>query len=147
MASVAIVVTLLVGVSGAIAALGDTLFPDDNLRAAITADFSTSAPLLVQIRKVHPFLATAAAFLLLGMRQVVQSRRAHLPGVTRWGTVLRFSVLGQMVCGLVNVMLLAPVWLQLVHLALADLVWISLVLFIASASTDSSPGSFATAAA
>jgi heme A synthase len=34
----------------------------------------------------------------------------------------------QLILGLLNVTLLAPVWLQMVHLLVADLVWISLVL-------------------
>lgn len=139
MASVAIVATLLVGVSGSIAALGDTLFPADSLGTALAADLSPTAHLFVRLRVAHPFIATGAAFLLLGMRHVVQGRRDHLPGVSRWGTVLRYGVLTQMACGLVNVMLLAPVWLQLVHLLLADVVWISLILFIASAAAAPSP--------
>ena len=35
----------------------------------------------------------------------------------------------QLVAGVVNVMLLAPVWMQLFHLLLADALWIVLVLF------------------
>ena len=34
----------------------------------------------------------------------------------------------QLVAGVVNVMLLAPVWMQLLHLLLADALWITLVL-------------------
>ena len=39
----------------------------------------------------------------------------------------------QTLLGVLNVALLAPVWLQLVHLLLADLLWISLVLLGATA--------------
>ena len=42
-------------------------------------------------------------------------------------------VLLQLAAGGVNVALLAPVWMQVVHLLLADLVWIVLVLFAARA--------------
>jgi heme A synthase len=35
----------------------------------------------------------------------------------------------QTACGLLNVLLLAPIWMQIVHLLLADAVWIALVLF------------------
>jgi heme A synthase len=38
----------------------------------------------------------------------------------------------QLFAGLINVILLAPVWLQLVHLLLADAVWIGLILFAAT---------------
>ena len=42
------------------------------------------------------------------------------------------GVLGvQMLAGGANVLLLAPVWLQLVHLLLADILWVLLVLLVA----------------
>jgi heme A synthase len=34
----------------------------------------------------------------------------------------------QLVAGFVNVLLLAPVWMQIVHLLLADTLWITYVL-------------------
>ena len=37
--------------------------------------------------------------------------------------------LTQMGLGLLNLGLLAPIWMQLIHLLVADLVWITLVLF------------------
>jgi len=42
-------------------------------------------------------------------------------------------VLAQMAAGILNVWLLAPIFMQLVHLLLADSVWISLVLLTATA--------------
>jgi heme A synthase len=44
--------------------------------------------------------------------------------------------IAQLVAGPLNVALLAPVWLQLVHLLLADLVWISLVLLTANVAVE-----------
>jgi heme A synthase len=38
--------------------------------------------------------------------------------------------------GLTSVLLLAPVWMQLVHLLSADLVWIAFVLLAIDRSTD-----------
>ena len=48
----------------------------------------------------------------------------------------------QLVAGFVNVILLAPVWMQVVHLLLADLVWIVAVLTCAAslAAWSASPG-------
>ena len=45
----------------------------------------------------------------------------------------------QCVAGALNVALLAPVWMQIVHLLLADLVWINLVLLGAAAFAVSPP--------
>ena len=38
----------------------------------------------------------------------------------------------QLLAGVANVLLLAPIWLQLVHLLLADLLWVTLVLLVAA---------------
>jgi heme a synthase len=124
---------LLVGVSGAIAALGDTLFPAENLGTALAADLSPTAHILVRLRIAHPFLAVGGAFVVLATRYLIQSRSEHLPGVARWGKVVRLSIFAQMALGVTNVMLLAPIPLQIAHLLLADVVWIALVLFLASA--------------
>src|SRR5262245_39640093 len=60
--------TLFVGVSGAVAALGDTLFPSRDLAAGLTADLSPATHLLARLRVVHPFAAIALVLLLLGTR-------------------------------------------------------------------------------
>jgi heme A synthase len=47
-------------------------------------------------------------------------------------------VIAQVALGLLNVILLAPVWLQLTHLLVADAIWIGVVLLGASALTERS---------
>lgn len=125
--------TILVGMSGAVAALGDTLFPAENLASAIAADLSPAAHVFVRLRVLHPFIAVAVAFLILAMRFVLAARREDDAEVQRWGTVLRSLVVIQMAAGLANLVLMAPVWMQLVHLLLADLLWMALTIFIANA--------------
>ncbi|MEM6791253.1 MAG: COX15/CtaA family protein [Myxococcota bacterium] len=133
LAGVVLASIILTGLSGSVAALGDTLFPAESLGTALAADLSPTAHFLVRLRVAHPFIAVGAAFLTLGYRAFLQDRSEGRPGVARWGLWVRVTVLSQLGLGLVNVMLLAPVWLQLVHLFLADVLWISLVLFIAHA--------------
>jgi heme A synthase len=125
-----LVAVMLVGVSGAIAALGDTLFPAASLAEGLRQDVSPAVHLFVRLRVLHPFLAIAGGFWLLSYatsRPVMGSDR-----VTRklgwWVAVL---VLVQIAAGVVNLLLLAPVWMQIVHLLLADLLWITLVLLCA----------------
>jgi len=126
----AAVALLLVGTSGAIAALGDTLYPATSLLGGIQAELSSTASLLVRLRLAHPVLALA------GAAAVAYAALPALrdPGDTPAGRAARALaglMLVQLVAGLVNVALLAPIWLQLVHLLLADLVWIALVLLAA----------------
>jgi cytochrome c oxidase assembly protein subunit 15 len=114
--------TIVVGVSGSLAALGDTLFPASSLRAAVEQDLSSSSPLLLRLRGVHPVSAVIAGALVIWL--VIQARRR---GSGRLGRVV-VALLGvQFVLGVLDVVLLAPVWMQIVHLLAADLYWVALV--------------------
>ncbi|HYN86202.1 MAG TPA: COX15/CtaA family protein [Pyrinomonadaceae bacterium] len=123
---------LLLAVSGAVAALGDTLNPAASLAEGLRQDFSPTASALVRLRLLHPTLAAAVGILLLFTASHASAAR---PGawVKRLSLALAALVVAQVAVGLANVALLAPIWLQLVHLLLADLMWLSLVLLAASA--------------
>jgi len=118
---------LLVGVSGSIAALGDTLFPARSLTAALAADLSASSHLLIRLRVLHPALAIATTVLLVVVGPML-GRRAGNDQARRYGRLVGLVAAVQVVVGVLNVLLLAPVWMQLVHLLVADLLWIALVL-------------------
>lgn len=121
---------LLTGVTGAIAALGDTLFPATSFAAGLRDELAGEAHLLLRLRLLHPFAAIAAGAVLLGAaRSAVKARPEER--VRRAAIALAALVAIEIVVGVVNVLLLAPVWLQLVHLLLADLAWIALVLLAA----------------
>jgi len=108
---------ILVGAAGAITALGDTLFPLEGL-GGFEAD--PTGGFLVRLRWVHPILAVITAAYL-----VYLSRTLRVP---EWmGSGLRALVVVQIGAGLLNVALLAPVWMQLVHLLVADALWIGFV--------------------
>ncbi|MCL4837783.1 MAG: COX15/CtaA family protein [Thermoanaerobaculia bacterium] len=125
--------TILIGASGAVAALGDTLFPPETLGGALRDDLSPTAHLLVQLRIWHPLIALLGSG-LLWLAAARLPRLAPEPArAARWGRSLLVLVVVQLVVGAVNVALLAPVWLQVVHLLLADLLWLSLVWLAAEA--------------
>lgn len=119
---------LFVGVTGAIAALGDTLFPARSLAEGLAQDFSASAHMFLRLRTIHPFAAGAFAVYVLVVTGALSAARPS-PRLSRRATWLTVGVLAQVAAGLVNLLLLAPVSLQLLHLLLADGVWIALVLF------------------
>jgi cytochrome c oxidase assembly protein subunit 15 len=114
---------LMVGFTGAIAALGDTLFPAGSLTAGLAADLDPRSHFLLRLRALHPVFAVLTAGYLVALaarwRQGQTSKAAN-------GVILVVCV--QICAGFLNLGLLAPVWLQLVHLLLADLVWIATVL-------------------
>jgi heme A synthase len=137
---------LILGMSGAVTALGDTLFPAASLAEGLRRDFSPGAHFLLRLRVVHPVLAVAVGLGLAAAAAAVARRRAT-PEVRRWAR--RFAALyaAQIVLGFVNLALAAPVALQLVHLVLADLVWIAWVLLAGAALSGSpshppAPGAF-----
>jgi len=122
-----LVATLIVGVTGSLAALGDTLFPATSLRAAFAEDFSSTSSWLIRIRWVHPAISlVAGAFLLWlvyhGARTVIH-RRLSL--------TLAVLLLVQYALGLADLTLLTPTSMQLLHLLGADLFWIALVVLSA----------------
>ncbi len=118
--------TLIVGVTGSLAALGDTLFPAQTLAAALVQDLAPHTNWLIRVRILHPLSAMVAAAFIgwLVLRAVtvteVKSQRPLALGII---VLLGF----QIVLGLADVALLAPVWLQVLHLLGADLLWISMV--------------------
>ncbi len=122
---IALAAVVAVAATGALAALGDTLFPSRTLREGWAQDFSPTAPWLLRLRVLHPFLAVVSATLVLGAASAVRSAR---PSARRYADFATAFVVVQFCVGLLNLQLLAPVWMQLVHLGLAEGVWIALVL-------------------
>jgi heme A synthase len=144
--AVPLLALLFVGASGAVTALGDTLFPSASLAAGLAQDFSPNAHLFVRLRAVHPLLAATTAALTLGALGVVRALR---PGAAVRGlaNVATAFVLAQVALGIFDVMALAPLGAQLGHLALADGVWIALVLVAAAALGEAPTPAAAPAAA
>src|SRR5262249_37263267 len=114
---------LALGVTGAIAALGDTLFPARTLAEGFRQAAGAGAHVLLRLRVLHPLLAVGVGTLLLATAAAASLLRPGRP-VRRGGIALASLVVLQLLVGLLNLALLAPVWMQLVHLLLADAVWI-----------------------
>lgn len=120
----ALPVALVLSVTGAIAALGDTLYP-----AGVAAPEGPT-PMLLQLRLLHPLTAVlAGAWLLYAALGAVRTPRLARAG---WAVAALLGI--QMAAGLVNVALQAPVWMQIFHLFLADLLWIALVVLYLQAA-------------
>jgi heme a synthase len=126
------VVLLLVGATGAIAALGDTLFPAASLGEGIRDSFSRESHPLVQLRKFHPLLAILGGLLVVGIVRTLARWRGSML-LQRISALVAGLYLAQLLIGVVNLVLLAPVAMQLVHLLFADLLWIAYTVFAAAA--------------
>jgi heme A synthase len=116
---------LLIAATGAITALADTLFPSETLLEGIAEDFSGPASFFVRLRVLHPVVA-----MLVGIAAArwVRSHAWELDGT---GRIAARAVVGvvfvELVVGVVNVWTLTPIAIQLIHLLLADILWIAWV--------------------
>jgi len=121
-----LIATLIVGVTGSLAALGDTLYPAHSLISAIAQDFSPGSSWLLQIRWLHPAISLVAGAFIVWL--IARSLR----GPHR---ALAFTVVAllavQYLLGVADLVLLAPTWIQMIHLLGADLLWIALVVLSA----------------
>jgi heme A synthase len=117
---------VFLGITGALAALADTLYPVRSLAAGFAQDLSPDANFAVRLRAMHPFVAAAVGLWVIYYASL---RARGAPGPARAVMAL---VLAQLLAGVLNLALLAPIGMQLVHLLLADLLWIALVILCAS---------------
>jgi len=123
---------IVIAVTGTIAALADTLFPARSLAESFRWDFSGATAPILHLRIIHPVIAVLVGGYLLVLAVMTLSS----PGpaaAKRMARRLVGLVLLQFCFGAVNIVLLTPVYMQILHLLAADLIWIVLVLLTAEA--------------
>jgi heme A synthase len=118
---------LLIGISGAIAALGDTLFPVDSFAEGLKRELSTTGHVFERLRIFHPALAIGGG--LLAMWATTQLAETRSGRVSRLARLVSLLVVVQIGLGTLNALLAAPIWMQVVHLLVADVVWMTVVVF------------------
>jgi heme A synthase len=128
----AFIATLILGVSGAVSALGATLFPVKSIAEGLQQDFSPISHQLTRLRVIHPALSILVSALLLYTARVVHHWRPS-NGVKKGAKALIILIGIQLIAGATNLLLHAPIWLQIVHLLLSDLIWIALTLLALTA--------------
>lgn len=118
---------LLLGATGAITALSDTLFAVGTLAGGDRPELSPTAQTLVRLRIVHPVLAllTAGGWIALAAHF---ARSGDGSVTARLARVVGALAVVQIAAGLASVPLLAPIPLRLLHLLFGDLTWIACVL-------------------
>ncbi len=125
-----IVVVMIVGVTGSLAALGDTLFPATSLGLALAQDFSPTSGWLVRWRWMHPTVAFVASIFLIWLLVRAAQRRTSWDN-RRLSALVLLLLAAVYILGLTDVILLAPLWVQVAHLLGADALWAALVVLTA----------------
>lgn len=116
---------VITGAAGAIVALGDTLFPAESLAKGFAEDFSPAAHFLIKLRIWHPMIALAVTMYIL--LQCIALPRIFKGEVSQKLAILVGGLVTlQLLGGVVNWLLLAPLGMQMFHLILADITWIAL---------------------
>jgi heme A synthase len=139
---------LAVSVTGAITALGDTLYPvhtESDVATRIAADHTPTATLIERLRAVHPLVAFAGAVLFVVVAWKTREIRPR-PEVIRGANLVIALVFAQVTAGVTNILLSAPGWMQVIHLAIATCLWLSLVVFYATAMAGRRSGAAGTEA-
>lgn len=123
-------VVIAVSITGVIAALGDTLFPASSLAAGMRQDFSSASSGLLRLRSLHPLAAIAGAgYVVWAAAKFLRAKHGARAAAVRVIALVLF----QLLAGAVNLALLAPVWMQLLHLFVADVVWVAVVVMVMEA--------------
>ncbi|MEM1125536.1 MAG: COX15/CtaA family protein [Bacteroidota bacterium] len=119
---------MILSATGAVTALGDTLFEATSTAEVLNRSTDPTAHHLERLRVYHPvFAVILGAILLLSVRRTMAERPDAR--VRLFGVALLALYFGQMLLGMANIWLKAPVWMQLVHLLVADGIWIAYLLF------------------
>jgi len=121
------VVMLILGMTGALNALADTIFPANSVADGIADEFGPTAPILLRLRIIHPLVAVAGG-ILVGWIAADTARRGSRT-TRRLATTVSIVVLLQFFVGIANIFFLTPLAIQVTHLLIADVLWISFVLF------------------
>ena len=123
---------VIISMTGAITALGDTLYPvvtgEHDIRQRLLLDGANAAHFLVYLRIVHPILAVLAGLYVATIGAGIASA-SDRSTTKRWGYITATFVLLQLMVGFMNISLSAPGWMQLTHLGVATALWCSLVAF------------------
>lgn len=129
---------LLLGITGAISALGDTIYPSHSLQHGLEQDFNPASHYLLQLRVWHPWLAATLSLYVILVAGVVTKLRPA-PQVILFARFMTAVFVAQMLLGVVNLLLHAPIVLQMLHLLLADLTWLSILMLLVAALSEGVP--------
>jgi len=111
---------LLIGAAGALTALGDTLFKPASVLDGVRSDFAPDAHFLERLRIFHPAIAV-----LWALGRILSLVDTDQTSPLKKQTALLIGI--NIGLGVANIALLAPVWMQVVHLLVANLIWMSLI--------------------
>jgi len=124
---------VLIAITGTVNSLADTLALSD----AVEIDKTPIAAILVSVRGIHPALAVlgggAIFFVMIQLSDVASGTALKML------IAVQLVIAAQFIVGVLNIALLTPLETQIIHLVLADTLWILLLLLTARLLTSRVP--------
>ena len=112
---------LLSGATGSITALADVLFPSASFYEGLMEDFDRTSELLTRLRILHPIVATGLSVaLIIESRKIQKDYKIDV----KFFQILVFIAV---ILGVLNVLSNILLLLSILHLAIADLLWITYI--------------------
>lgn len=120
-----LVTFILIPATGAWAALANTLFPSQSLSEGLLKDFQSDSPWILRLRLAHPALALLIgfAFIYYFFQESEKTEGDISKASLHVAAVLAIGLL----FGILTLLFLSPVWMKLVHLTIAQVIWVFLV--------------------
>ena len=118
---IAFVLFFLTGATGSITALADVLFPSASFVEGFIEDFDSTSEVLTRLRILHPFVSTILSIFLFS-----ESNRFKKEFAIDTSTIKLLVIVG-VILGVLNVVSNIILPLSILHLLLADLLWITYV--------------------
>ena len=109
---------LLSGATGSIAALADVIFPSESFITGLAEDFDTNSEVLTRLRILHPIVASALSLYLYSEANRLQN---EYQVITK---NIKLLILLGVLLGVSNVISNIILPLSILHLLMADLLWI-----------------------
>jgi heme A synthase len=129
---IGIAAIMVLSATGAITSLGDAIFPVSSTPEAIQRSMTAGEHFLVRLRVWHPLIAIfVGSYLLIASQLVVRQKGTNR--IRNFALAIFVVYMLQLLVGVLNVALSAILPTQLIHLLMADSLWMLWVLLCASA--------------
>ena len=112
---------LLSGATGSITALADVIFPSASFVEGFLADFDRTSEVLTRLRILHPIISSTLSIVLYVYATGI--RKKYNVSVKPLQTLILIAVF----LGVINVLSNIVLPLSILHLAIADFLWISYI--------------------
>ena len=126
---IAFVLFFLTGATGSVTALADVLFPSASFVEGFIEDFDSTSEILTRLRILHPFVSTILSIFLFS-----ESNRFKKEFEID-SSIIKVLVIVGVILGVLNVVSNIILPLSILHLLLADLLWITYVYKTAEKAT------------